>query len=194
LLDAEDILLGKTYDELTPEVAEWIGQQRVFFVATAPLAADGLINCSPKGMDTFRMLGPREAAYLDLTGSGVETAAHLRENGRIVLMFCALSGPPNVLRLHGTGEVLPVGSAGYAALQEKFPDLLGARAIVRVRLSRIGDSCGYAVPQFEFVRDRDTLVRWAENKGAEGLVEYRRQKNARSLDGLPGLEAEAKVQ
>src|SRR6186713_1436670 len=99
-------MVGKEYAEITPELAEWLGQQRLFFVATAPLAAEGLINCSPKGMDTFRILSPREVAYLDLTGSGVETIAHLRENGRIVFTFCALTGPPQIVRLHGTGEVI----------------------------------------------------------------------------------------
>ena len=98
--------VGKLYDEITPELADWLGQQRMFFVATAPLAADGLLNCSPKGMDTFRILGPREVAYLDLTGSGIETIAHLRENGRIVFTFCAFAGPPKIVRLHGTGEVV----------------------------------------------------------------------------------------
>src|SRR5215212_1605891 len=102
--------MGKLYDGITPELAEWLGEQRLFFVATAPLAGDGLINCSPKGMDTFRILGPREVAYLDLTGSGVETIAHLRENGRIVFTFCALAGPPKIVRLHGTGEVLMLGT------------------------------------------------------------------------------------
>src|ERR671917_972342 len=98
--------MARVYDEITPELAEWLSQQRLFFVATAPLAADGLVNCSPKGMDTFCVLGPREVAYLDLTGSGIETVAHLRENGRIVFMFCAFAGPPKIVRLHGTGEVV----------------------------------------------------------------------------------------
>src|SRR3954453_24239775 len=114
--------VGKLYDEITPELADWLGQQRLFFVATAPLAGDGLVNCSPKGMDTFRILGPREVAYLDLTGSGIETVAHLKENGRIVFMFCAFTGPPKIVRLHGTGEVLATGSSDYLSLQAHFPD------------------------------------------------------------------------
>jgi hypothetical protein len=100
--------MGKSYDEITPELSNWIGRQRVFFVATAPLASGGLINCSPKGLDTLRILGPREVAYLDLTGSGIETLAHSRENGRIVFMFCAFEGPPKIVRLHGTSQVLPL--------------------------------------------------------------------------------------
>jgi hypothetical protein len=182
--------MGKVYDEITPALAEWLGQQRLFFVATAPLAAEGLVNCSPKGMDTFRILGPREVAYLDLTGSGVETVAHLRENGRVVLMFCALAGPPKIVRLHGMGEVVTPGSPEYAELQASFPDFRSARAMVRVRLTRIGDSCGYGVPRYDFSGERDTLVRWAESRGSDGLRRYRQEKNARSLDGLPGLEAE----
>jgi hypothetical protein len=179
--------MGKAHDEITPDLAAWMGQQKIFFVATAPLAGDGLVNCSPKGMDTFRVLGPREVAYLDLTGSGIETMAHLRENGRIVVMFCAFAGPPTIVRLHGTGEALTSGPE-YDRLRPRFPELPGTRAIVRVRVSRISDSCGYGVPRFEFRGERDVLVRWAESKGADGLVRYRREKNARSLDGLPGLE------
>src|SRR6476620_1010777 len=117
--------MGKLYDGITPELADWLNQQRMFFVATAPVAADGLVNCSPKGMDTFRVLGPREVAYLDLTGSGIETVAHLRENGRIVLMFCAFTGPPKIVRLHGTGEVCTIGSAEFGKLGALFPDYPG---------------------------------------------------------------------
>lgn len=182
--------MGKRYDEITPDLADWLGHQRVFFVATAPLAADGLLNCSPKGMDTFRVLGPREVAYLDLTGSGIETVAHLRENGRIVFMFCEFAGPPRIVRLHGTGEVVARGATDYERLRALFPDHPGGRAVVRAGLTRIGDSCGYAVPRYDYAGERDTLVRWAEARGAAGLTRYRREKNARSLDGLPGLEPE----
>src|SRR3954453_18703491 len=140
--------MGKLYDEITPELADWLGQQRGFFVATAPLAADGLLNCSPKGMDTFRILGPREVAYLDLTGSGVETVAHLRENGRIVFTFCAFAGPPKIVRPHGTGEAVTGGTPGYEELRALFPDYPGARAVVRANLTRICDTCGYAVPRY----------------------------------------------
>ena len=186
--------MGKLYDGITPELADWLAKQRLFFVATAPLGAEGLVNCSPKGMDSFRVLGPREVAYLDLTGSGVETIAHLRENGRIVLMFCALEGAPLIVRFHGTGEALLAGSAEYAKLKAGFPDYPGARAIVRVRVARISDSCGFGVPRYGYVGERDTLARWAESKGADGLRQYRRERNAKSLDGLPGLDASASVE
>jgi hypothetical protein len=181
--------VGKLYDEITPELADWLGQQRVFFVATAPLATDGLVNCSPKGMDTFRILGTREVGYLDLTGSGIETVAHLRENGRIVFTFCAFEGPPKIVRLHGMGEVITSGAPDYERLRALFPDYPGARAVVRAHLTRIGDSCGYAVPRYDYAGERDALIKWAESKGTDGLMGYRRKKNVRSLDGLPGLES-----
>src|SRR4051812_18733353 len=152
--------MGKPYDGITPELAQWIERQHVFFVATAPLAQDGLVNCSPKGMDTFRILGPREVAYLDLTGSGIETIAHARENGRIVFMFCAFDGPPKIVRLHGTAEAHPLGSPRYQSLSPLFPALIGNRAIVSARLTRISDSCGFAVPHYSYKGESDTLTRW----------------------------------
>lgn len=181
--------MGLLNSDISPELAAWIARQHLFFVASAPLAADGLVNCSPKGMDTFRVLGPREVAYLDLTGSGVETIAHARENGRIVFMFCAFDGPPKIVRLHGTSEVLPAGTTAYEALVDRFPEYPGRRAIVRASISRISDSCGYAVPRYDYAGDRDTLARWSEKKGVEGLARYHREKNAESIDGLPGLPA-----
>lgn len=179
--------MGKVYESIDDKLAEWIGGQKMFFVATAPLAADGLLNCSPKGMDTFRILGPREVAYLDLTGSGIETAAHLQENGRIVLMLCAFTGPPQIVRLYGAGEVVTSRHAGFEDLCGLFPDFPGVRAVVKVRLTRISDSCGFSVPRYEFVEDRDTLNRWAESKGPDALATYRIKKNSTSLDGLPGI-------
>jgi hypothetical protein len=182
--------MGKSYDAITPELLHWIERQHIFFVATAPLAHDGLINCSPKGMDTFRVVGPREVAYLDLTGSGIETVAHSRENGRIVFMFCAFEGPPKIVRLHGTSDVYFPGSPQYDSLSALFPAHIGCRSIIRARLTRISDSCGYAVPQYRYGGDRQTLTRWSESKGQDGLIRFRQMKNARSLDGLPGLTGE----
>jgi hypothetical protein len=181
--------MGKSYDGISSELADWIARQRMFFVATAPLAADGLINCSPKGMDTFRVLDPHAVAYLDLTGSGVETISHARENGRIVFMFCAFDGPPRIVRLHGTSAALLPDSPEFHAIAPRFPPHLGVRAIIRASLTRVSDSCGYGVPRYEYAGDRDTLVRWSEAKGPKGLRQYQREKNARSLDGLPGLTA-----
>jgi hypothetical protein len=179
--------MGKSHDGITPELSTWIERQRIFFVATAPLAGDGLINCSPKGMDTFRILGPHAVAYLDLTGSGVETIAHSRENGRIVLMFCAFDGPPKIVRLHGRSDVLLPGSPEFQTVAPLFPAYPGHRAIIRASLTRISDSCGYGVPRYEYVGDRDQLRRWSAAKGPAGLRQYQREKNARSLDNLPGL-------
>lgn len=181
--------MGKVHDHIDARLADWLAAQHMFFVATAPLAADGLVNCSPKGLDTFRILGPRDVAYLDLTGSGIETVAHLRENGRIVLMFCAFSGAPQIVRLHGQGRTVLPGTDEWTELSTQFPELPGARAIVRVSVTRISDSCGYAVPRLGFEQQRDTLLRWSASKGDEGLAQYRRTKNDRSLDGLPALDA-----
>lgn len=180
--------MGKLYSEITPEISIWVQQQHLFFVASAPRSDEGNVNCSPKGLDTLRILGPRQVAYLDLTGSGAETIAHLRENRRIVLMFCALTGLPKIIRFHGRGEVIVPASPDWSSLYALFPAHPGARTIVRVEVTRISDSCGYGVPKFDYVEERDTLQRWAETKGVDALPEYRRQKNARSIDGLPGFD------
>jgi hypothetical protein len=182
--------MGKVYGELTSELRSWLGEQHVFFVASAPLSGDGLVNCSPKGMDGFRVLGPREVAYLDLTGSGIETVAHLQENGRIVFLFCSFGQLPRIVRLHGRGEVLTPESPRWNELLPLFPSHPGARAIVCASLTRISDSCGYGVPRYDFVGQRDILERSAQAKGATGLASYREEKNARSLDGLPGLASQ----
>jgi hypothetical protein len=183
--------LGKQFDAITPDLADWIGRQHVFFVASAPLAGDGHVNCSPKGLDTLRVLGPRQVAYLDLTGSGAETIAHLRENGRIVFLFCALSGSPRLLRLHGTARVVTPEASAWEALHAKFPALPGARAIIVADISRIADSCGFGVPLYDFAGERDTLPRWAQKKGSEGVRAYQGERNAVSVDGLPALAAGA---
>lgn len=180
--------MGKAHERITDELAAWIGRQRLFFVATAPLSGDGHLNCSPKGGDSFRILDPSTVAYQDLTGSGVETIAHLRENGRMVIMFCAFEGPPQIVRLHGTGAPLFPSDPAFPALDALFPRNIGTRAIIRLKVDRVSSSCGYAVPFFDYRGDREMLDKWAEGKGPDGLEAYRREKNARSLDGLPGLE------
>jgi hypothetical protein len=179
--------MSKVRECIDDEFAAWIGEQHIFFVATAPLSPTGHVNCSPKGGDSFRVLGPLEVAYQDYTGSGAETAAHLRENGRIVVMFCAFDGKPNIVRLHGHGEVVLPSHPRFAELSALFPPNPGARAFVHVQVARISTSCGYAVPTFDFCADRDILDRWAVAKGEEGLAEYRATKNAASIDGLPAL-------
>lgn len=179
--------MSSTYDEITPELSAWIAAQHLFFVATAPLSKDGHINCSPKGLETFRVLGPRAVAYLDLTGSGAETIAHLRENGRIVFMFCEMSAAPKIVRLHGTGRMVLPGTADWAEHAPRFEPHPGARTIVLADIERVSDSCGFGVPKFEYVRQRKGLTTWAESKGTAGLAQYRDEKNRKSIDGLPGL-------
>lgn len=186
--------MAKVHPEITDRLASFIRAQPMFFVGTAPLAADGHLNISPKGMDgTFAVLGPHRVAYLDYTGSGAETAAHLRENGRIVVMFCAFDGPPNIVRLHGTGRYVEAGTDEFQSLRGAFPRQRehGQRGIVVVDVTRVSDSCGFAVPRMDFVEDRDLLDRWADRKSEEQLDEYRRDRNAVSVDGLPALVREA---
>lgn len=179
--------MAKTFDEIGEELNRWLREQKMFFVATAPRADEGLVNCSPKGLDTFRILDPRTIAYLDLTGSGVETIAHLKENGRIVIMFCAFAGRPRIVRFHGHGEVIEPGDEAFPALIQHFDTLPGVRSIIRIRAARISDSCGYSVPRFDYVGDREVLTKWADEKGPAGVENYQRKKNRRSLDGLPGV-------
>jgi len=181
-------VMAKTYQQITEELTAWIGRQRMFFVATAPLMRAGHVNCSPKGGDAFRLLDPLTVIYQDLTGSGAETIAHLRENGRIVVMFCSFEGPPRIVRLHGQGEAVMPGHPDFPSLSNHFPPNIGTRAIIRVAVTRVSDSCGFAVPFYDYRGERDTLDRWAESKGVDQLDEYRRTRNARSLDGLPAVD------
>ncbi len=181
--------MSQVFDVIDERLSGWLTSQPVFFVATAPLAADGLVNCSPKGLaGSFVVLDGRTVAYLDLTGSGIETVAHLRENGRIVLMFCAFDGRPRIVRLHGTGRVLVPGADGFDQLRERCPEHPGVRSVIVVDVARISDSCGYAVPRMDYVADRDVLdLTWAK-RGPEAVAAYHAERNSTSLDGLPGLE------
>jgi predicted pyridoxine 5'-phosphate oxidase superfamily flavin-nucleotide-binding protein len=184
--------MGKQFPVMTPAHREFIARQRIFFTASATAASR--VNVSPRPTDALRVLDERTVAFLDLTGSGSETAAHLRADGRITLMFCALDEPPNILRLYGRGASFPRTSEDYTALLASAfgnQEPLGARQIVRIDIDLVQTSCGYGVPLFEYVGERDTLRRWAEKKGDAGLEEYRRQNNVRSIDGLPtGLAEE----
>ena len=177
--------MGKVLERITEELRAFIEAQPLFFVGTAPLADDGHVNLSPKGLDCLRVLGNHRVAYLDLTGSGNETSAHLAQNGRITLMFCAFQGPPTILRLYGRGTTVLPGDAAWSELLPLFPDYPGVRQIITIDVHRVQTSCGFAVPRMEPVGDRDTLERWALNKGEARLAEYRQEKNARSIDGLP---------
>jgi len=179
--------MAKVLKELDAGLISWIAEQPVFFVASAPNGPDGHVNLSPKGYDSFRVLGPKRVTYLDLTGSGAETIAHLRQNGRLTIMFCAFSGPPRILRLFGTGRPVFPGDGEWDDLAAKFEELPGTRSIIVLELERINTSCGYAVPFMELVGERPTLQQWAERKDEVQLDAYREGKNAESIDGLPAV-------
>ncbi|MDV3221068.1 pyridoxamine 5'-phosphate oxidase family protein [Intrasporangium sp.] len=180
----------KLHESISGRLRTFIEAQHVFFVATAPLSGDGHVNLSPKGLDTLRVIDEHTVAYLDLTGSGAETAAHLRENGRITLMFCAFEGPPNIVRLHGRGRYVTPGDDEFEGWARRFPTHPGARGVVVVDVGRVSDSCGYAVPLMAYESDRDVLDSWTHNRGPDGLARYRAEKNATSIDGLPALAAD----
>jgi predicted pyridoxine 5'-phosphate oxidase superfamily flavin-nucleotide-binding protein len=185
--------MGKVYDRIDERLAEWIERQPVFFVATAPLSGDGLVNVSPKATrGTFRVLDEQTFGYIDLTGSGIETVAHLRENGRICVMFCAFDGRPDIVRLHGTGRVAMRGASGFEAACTPFADAVAprepaVRAVVTVNVYRIADSCGYSVPLMDLRAERDVLDSVNAKKGPDRLQRERAERNATSVDGLPGL-------
>lgn len=162
--------------------------QPVFFVATAPLDREGFVNCSPKGLNgSFVVIDEHTVAYLDLTGSGIETVAHVRENGRIAIMFCAFDGKPNIVRFHGEARVVRPDDENFPELVERFPSRPGIRSVIVINVVRVSESCGFGVPLMDYVGDRDLLDRSAEKKGPEKLESYRLEKNAASIDGLPGL-------
>ena len=179
--------MGAAFDALDAKLTDWIADQHVFFVATAP-SEGGHVNLSPKGHDTLRVLSPTEVAYLDLTGSGAETIAHTRQNGRITLMFCAFAGPPQILRIFGSGEAHPTGSPRFEELVHRFDRLPGTRAIITVAIERVQTSCGYSIPFMDYRDERPTLQQWAARKGDVGLAEYWGEKNRESIDGLPALD------
>ncbi|MCU1593133.1 MAG: pyridoxamine 5-phosphate oxidase [Frankiales bacterium] len=179
--------MGRVFDTIDDELSSWIAAQPLFFVATAPLAGDGLVNVSPRGLDCLSVLGPRQVGWIDSTGSGVETIAHLRENGRITVMWCAFSDAPRVVRVHGRGRVCMPGSKEYDELLALHPKQPSPRAAVVVDAVRISDSCGFGVPLMELVGERTQMFRWAQSKGPAGVASYRESRNAVSLDGLPGL-------
>lgn len=185
--------MGKVYTVIDEDLQAWIERQQMFFVATAPLAADGLLNVSPKGHDTLRVIDQHTLAYLDYGGSGIETVAHLRENGRIVIMLCAFEGPPKIYRFYGTGKVFSPLDKGFDDLALHFDrSQLGTRTIVRIAVSRIADSCGFGVPLYDFRQQRTTSVEYVRKREAATIGSYLVEKNAQSIDGLGGLsEAEA---
>jgi predicted pyridoxine 5'-phosphate oxidase superfamily flavin-nucleotide-binding protein len=176
--------MAKLFEAILPEHEEFIRKQQIFFVGSAPLSGDGHVNISPKGYDVLRIFSPTEVAYLDLTGSGNETSAHLDENGRITLMFIAFEGAPMVLRLYGKGRAILPGMSQWDRLASQFELFPGARQIISVDVHAVKTSCGFSVPFFSYSGERDTLQQWASKKGEQKLIDYRKEKNAISMDGL----------
>jgi hypothetical protein len=186
----DDRGMGKVLEKIDEDLAAFIAKQPMFFVATAPSGSDGRVNVSPKGMrGTFAVLGEHRVAYLDWIGSGAETIAHLRDNGRITIMFCAFEGPPNVVRLHGQGRYVRAEEPGFAEAAAPFelPDTVGLRGVVTVEVGRVSDSCGFSVPYLSYQGDRDLLVSYWDHRDTEYADDYRVRKNTTSIDGLPAL-------
>jgi Pyridoxamine 5'-phosphate oxidase len=179
--------MGKVFDGIDESLAAWIAAQPMWFVATAPLARDGHVNISPRGQHCLSILDPHRVGWVDYTGSGVETIAHLRENGRICVMFASFDRRPRIVRLHGIGTVALPGEPAYEEVTARHPEHPSTRAVIVVDVTRVSDSCGYGVPMMELVGERDLMRLWAEKKGPEGLADYRLAKNTTSIDGLPGL-------
>jgi hypothetical protein len=185
--DAGEGRMSAVYDELNEALVAFIRRQKLFFVATAPLSAEGSVNVSPKGYDSLVILDSRTVAYLDLGGSGIETHAHLRENGRITLMFCAFEGAANIVRIYGRGETCAFDAPGFAEQMKLFPAFERARAVITIRIDRVSDSCGWGVPFFDYKGERDQLRRWVDARPHDEWAARRFESNAVSIDGLPGL-------
>ena len=177
--------MAKFSDSILDQHREFIEKQKMFFVSSAPLSADGHINLSPKGIDSFRILSPNQVAYMDIVGSGNETSAHVLENGRITIMFCAFDGPPNILRIYGAGRTVLPSDTEWAELAEHFKLQLSTRQIILVDVHKVQTSCGFSVPLYEYMGERDLAQKWAISKGTEGLEAYKAEKNRISMDGLP---------
>jgi hypothetical protein len=175
--------MSKLYTKLTSRLQKFIANQKIFFVTTAP--KDGRINLSPKGMDSFRVLDENRVAWLNVTGSGNETAAHLLENPRITIMMCSFEGAPNILRLYGKGKEIKEGDASWNELIQLFPETPGTRQIFDIKIKSAQTSCGMSIPFFEYKGEREELNDWATGKGKVGIQEYWKEKNLTSIDGLP---------
>jgi len=177
--------MGKLHDSIKPPHKEFIEKQHIFFVSTAPLSADGRINLSPKGLDCFKVLSENKVAYMDLISSGNETSAHTLENGRITIMFCSFEGAPNILRLYGKGFTVLPGAEDWEIYSRHFKIYPSTRQIIIANIDLVQTSCGFGVPLYDYVGERNVHFEWAEKKGADGLFEYVQKNNLTSLDGLP---------
>jgi hypothetical protein len=185
--------MGKFHESIKPAHREFIEQQHIFFVGTAPLSADGRVNVSPKGLDCFRVLNDHKVAYMDLISSGNETSAHTMENGRITIMFCSFDATPNILRLYGKGKTVLPGTEEWETYASNFQIYPSTRQIIVAEIDLVQTSCGFGVPMFEYTGERDIHFKWAETKGSDGLMQYVKDNNLKSLDGLPttiGLKQE----
>jgi len=185
--------MGKEFKQIDANIQRWIERQHMFFVSTAPLDGNGLINCSPKGLDGLRVTGSRQLVYADVGGSGIETVAHLGQNGRIVIMLCAFEGPPKIMRFYGKGRSVESHHKEFEELKQQFEHLPTIRNFVVVDVTLIRDACGFGVPELRYHGERKAHQKWASNKSSEELIEYRKLKNTTSLDGLPGLGSKDKL-
>ena len=184
--------MGALHDSIDEKIRSFIARQPLYFVASAPNDPEGHVNVSPKGHpETFQVIDEHTVAYLDLTGSGAETIAHARENGRVTIMFCAFEGPPNIVRLYGTARPVLPGNPGFDELVARFPAQPGTRSVIVVDVNRVSDSCGYSIPFLRYDGERETLRKWARKKGEDGMADYRAKRNTESIDGLPAVPAPA---
>ena len=179
--------MGKVYEQIDDRLSAWIAEQPMFFVATAPLSAEGHVNVSPRGHDTLSVLGPHRIGWIDYTGSGVETIGHLQENCRICVMFCAFTNRPRIVRIHGRGRVAYQGDSEFVDLVSRHPAHPSTRAAIIVDVTRISDACGFGVPVMALVGERDLLAAFADKRGPDGMAEYRAERNAVTIDGMPGI-------
>jgi len=177
--------MAKVHKEITTELSDWIAEQSMYFVASAPLSESGHVNVSPRGVHSLRIMTPNQVLLLDLTGSGNETAAHVTQNSRLTVMFCAFNGKPKILRLYGNAEAILPGHDEWQKLRAEFPDsIVGVRQLFRLTITRVQTSCGFGVPLMDFVAQRETLSEWSTKRNEQELMDYRQNKNAVSIDGL----------
>ena len=180
--------MGKIFDELNSDLCDFISRQKMFFVGSAPVDTEGMVNISPKGSDSFRILNSKTVAYLDLTGSGIESVAHIKENGRFVIMFCSFDQSPKIVRLHGKAVVFERNSVEWDSLQDQFKVPLIGRAIIQLAINRVSDSCGWGVPMYEYMGDRELFGKYERQVDTEKLRQSQLENNMQSNDGLPGLQ------
>lgn len=182
--------MKQDYGSISPRIADFMKSQKIFFVATSPLSENGHVNVSPKGYDTFQIIDEKTVAYLDLSGSGVETIAHIRENNRITVLFCAFEGSPKIIRLYGKGTVITKNSPFFDEHIDRFPKYSGARAVILIDVIKVSGSCGFSIPIYKFISERDQLIKWSEKRGEDWIKDYQKTNNTVSIDSIPALSDE----